>query len=278
MAHPFRATPVGRQEGTALGKVRKLQQKRGWAWSLAVGVVKPTLLAFTRREWTDGEKIPATGGCVVAVNHVSHIDPLTLAHFLYDHGRLVRYLAKDALFRVPLIRHVIDDAGMIPVSRQSAAAASAFDAAVEAVRQGECIGVYVEGTITKDPDGWPMRGKTGAARIALATGCPVIPVGQWGAQDVLPAYSAKPHLLPPRTVRYKAGDPVDLSDLQGKPLTNEVLHEATDRIMAAITRLVEDLRGEQAPEERFDPRKAGVRETGNPNKPAREPGDKKGRR
>lgn len=261
-----------------MGKVRELQQKRGWAWSLAVGVVKPPLLAFTRREWVDGEKIPATGGCVVAVNHVSHIDPLTLAHFLYDHGRLVRYLAKDALFRVPLIKHVIDDAGMIPVSRQSAAAASAFDAAVEAVRQGECIGVYVEGTITKDPDGWPMRGKTGAARIALATGCPVIPVGQWGAQDVLPAYSAKPHLLPPRTVKYKAGDPVDLSDLQGKPMTNEVLHEATDRIMAAITALVEELRGEKAPAERFDPRKAGVRETGNPNKPERGTGSKKGRR
>ena len=67
---------------------------------------------------------------------------------------------------------------------------SAFDAAVEAVEDGECVGVYPEGTITRDPDGWPMRGKTGAARIALATGCPVIPIGQWGAQELLPAYIA----------------------------------------------------------------------------------------
>lgn len=246
-----------------MAKVRKLQQRRGWAYSLAVSVVKPTLLTFTRRDWKGGENIPATGGCVVAVNHISQIDPLTLAHFLYDHGRLPRYLTKDGLWNVPLLDKVLDNSRMIPVSRQSTEAARAFDAAVEAVRHGECIGVYVEGSITRDPDGWPMRGKTGAARIALATGCPVIPVGQWGAQDLLPAYSKRPRLFPPATVHYAAGPPVDLADLQGRPLTNEVLHEATDRIMAAITHLVEDLRGETAPAQRFDPRAAGVRETGN---------------
>lgn len=246
-----------------MAKVRKLQQRRGWAYSLAVAVVKPTLLTFTRRDWRGGENIPATGGCVVAVNHISQIDPLTLAHFLYDHGRLPRYLTKDGLWNAPLLDKVLDNSQMIPVSRQSTDAARAFDAAVEAVRRGECIGVYVEGSITRDPDGWPMRGKTGAARIALATGCPVIPVGQWGAQDLLPAYSTRPRLFPRATVRYQAGPPVDLADLQGKPLTNEVLHEATDRIMAAITHLVEDLRGETAPAQRFDPRAAGVRETGN---------------
>jgi 1-acyl-sn-glycerol-3-phosphate acyltransferase len=258
-----------------VAKVRKLQEKRGWAYSLAIGVVKPLLLAVTRREWSGGENVPATGGCVIAVNHVSHVDPLTLAHFLLDHGRLVRYLTKDALWKVPLFDRVLDDTRMIPVSRQSTDAAHAFEAAVAAVQRGECIGVYVEGTITKDPDGWPMRGKTGAARIALATGCPVIPVGQWGAQQLLPAYSSRPHLFPPVKVRYKAGDPVDLEDLRGKPLTNEVLHEATERIMAAITALVEDLRGEQAPRERFDPRKMGLREIGNPNKPGKDAPGKK---
>lgn len=246
-----------------MAKVRKLQQRRGWAYSLAVSVVKPTLLTFTRRDWKGGDNIPASGGCVVAVNHISQIDPLTLAHFLYDHGRLPRYLTKDGLWNVPLLDKVLDNSQMIPVSRQSTEAARAFDAAVEAVRRGECIGVYVEGSITRDPDGWPMRGKTGAARIALATGCPVVPVGQWGAQDLLPAYSKRPRLFPRATVHYAAGPPVDLADLQGRPLTNDVLHEATDRIMAAITRLVEDLRGETAPAQRFDPRAAGVRETGN---------------
>lgn len=249
-----------------MAKVRELQQKRGWAYSTVIGLLKPPLLAVTKREWIDGEKIPATGGCVVAVNHVSHIDPLTFGLFLYQHGRLVRYLAKDALFRAPVLKHIVVDAKQIPVKRMSEGAASAFEAACEAVRQGEMIGVYPEGTITKDPQGWPMRGKTGAARIALATGCPVIPVGQWGVQDLMPAYTAKFRPFPPKRTAYKVGDPVDLSDLMGKPMTNEVLHEATDRIMAAITALVEDLRGEKAPAERYDPKVSGGHEIGNPKK------------
>jgi 1-acyl-sn-glycerol-3-phosphate acyltransferase len=250
--------------------VRRLQEKRGWAYSLAVGLVKPTLLTVSKRRWIDGEKIPATGGCVIAVNHISHIDPLALAHFVYNHGRLVRYMAKDGLWRVPLLKYVVVDAKQIPVSRMSAGAAEAFDAAVRAVRDGECVGVYPEGTITRDPAGWPMRGKTGAARIALTTGCPVIPVGQWGAQELLPAYSARPHLLPRRTTTYKAGDPVDLSAYEGKPLTAEVLHAATETIMDAITALVADVRGEPAPSVRFDPKASGISETGNYKRTTRE--------
>jgi 1-acyl-sn-glycerol-3-phosphate acyltransferase len=177
----------------------------------------------------------------------------------------VRYLTKEGLWHVPLLKYIVEDAGQIPVLRMSEGAVSAFAAAVEAVNAGECVGVYPEGTITRDPDGWPMRGKTGAARIALATGRPVIPVGQWGVQERLPAYSKRPHLFPRKTLSSKVGDPVDLSDLQGKPVTAEILHEATDRIMAAITRLVEDLRGEKAPAERFDPKASGVVEIGNPH-------------
>jgi 1-acyl-sn-glycerol-3-phosphate acyltransferase len=253
-------------------KVRKLQERRGWAWSLCVAILKPTMLATTKHEWIDGEKIPASGGVVIAMNHVSHIDPLTLGWLLYEHGRLVRYLAKDALFDVPFVGSVVRDARMIPVSRTTTDAAKAFEAAVEVLRDGACVGVYPEGTITKDPAGWPMRGKTGAARMALETGCPVVPIGQWGAQDILAPYTLRPHVFPRRTARYKVGDPVDLSDLaarideNGGALTNEVLHEATDRIMDAISVLVGDLRGEKPPAERFDPKKAGISETGNPHK------------
>jgi 1-acyl-sn-glycerol-3-phosphate acyltransferase len=253
-------------------KVRKIDEKRGWAWTTVVAIIKPLLISTTKHRWIDGEKIPASGGCVIAMNHVSHIDPLTLGWLLYEHGRLVRYLAKDTLFRTPVVKHIVRDAKQIPVSRLTADAAKAFDAACQAVRDGECVGVYPEGTITKDPDGWPMRGKTGAARIALQTGCPVIPIGQWGAQDILPAYSLRYHAFPRRTARYKVGDPVDLADLMDKPITNEVLHEATERIMAAITELVADLRGETPPSVRFDPRAAGVRQIGNPRK--RESGQK----
>jgi 1-acyl-sn-glycerol-3-phosphate acyltransferase len=251
-------------------KVRKLQQRRGWAFNLAVPIVKPTLLAATSRTWIDGDKIPEVGGCIVVLNHVSHIDPLLSAHFVYDHGRLPRYLAKSGLFKNKALAHFLTSAGQIPVERLSRTAVGAYDAAVEAVREGECVIVYPEGTLTRDPDLWPMKGKSGAARIALETGCPVIPVGHWGAQVVLPPYATRPHLVPRKRITMKAGDPVDLSDLVGRPRTPEAINQATDRIMAAITSIVSELRGEPAPPERFDPRKMGVNQIGNPKKKGRD--------
>ncbi len=247
--------------------VRKLQQKRGWAWWLAVPIVKPVLLGTTTHEWIGGEHIPAKGGFILVLNHVSHVDPLTAAHIVYDHGRLPRYLAKSGLFKNKALAYFLNAAGQIPVERLSRNAAGAFDAAVAAVNAGECVVVYPEGTITRDPDGWPMTGKSGAARIALATGCPVIPVGQWGAQQLLAPYAKKPDLFPRKKITMKVGPPVDLGDLAERPQTPAVIQEATDRIMAAIVALVEEVRGAKAPAERFDMKKAGVRQTGNPNKP-----------
>lgn len=248
---------------------RKLDQPRGWAWALAVGILQPTLIAFTRRNWIDGEKIPASGGCVIALNHVSHIDPLIAGHFLYDHGRLARYLAKSGLYENPALGRFMRAAGQIPVKRESKDSMGAYAAAVQAVRDGECVVVYPEGTITRDPGLWPMTGKSGAARIALATGCPVVPVATWGVQDILAPYSHKPRLLPRKLVTAKAGDPVDLSDFAPLPTSVETTAKATERIMAAITHVLEEIRVEKAPTERFDPRKAGVRMTGNPNKDKR---------
>ncbi len=251
-------------------RVRKLQQKRGWVFTVGASILKPLFFLTTKPEWHDGTKIPATGGCVIALNHVTKIDPLTAAHFVYDHGRLPRYLAKADLFRNKALARFLSDGGQIPVERLSRNAVGAFDAAVAAVDAGECIVVYPEGTITRDPDLWPMKGKSGAARIALATGCPVIPVGHWGAHELLAPYSKKPDLFPRKKIVVRAGDPVDLADLLDKEPSQAVINEATDRIMAAITALVEEIRGEQAPAERFDPRLAGVSEIGNPKKKPRE--------
>jgi 1-acyl-sn-glycerol-3-phosphate acyltransferase len=248
--------------------VRRNQVSRGWAFGLGVALVKPALLSTTKPRWIDGEKIPATGGCLVVFNHISHVDPLTAAHIVWDHGRIPRYLAKSGLFRNKALGGFLRSAGQIPVERMSKNAVGAFDAAVAAVRAGECVVVYPEGTITRDPGGWPMTGKSGAARIALETGCPVIPIGQWGAQQLLAPYAKKPDLFPRKTITMKVGDPVDLSDLAAQPHTAAVVNEATGRIMDALTALVAEIRGEEAPAQRFDPRTAGVAQIGNPNKKA----------
>lgn len=246
-------------------KPRPMRERRGAAFTIAAIILKPLLWTLTRPHWVDGEKIPAEGGAVVVANHVSYADPATFAHLMWDHGRLPRFLAKAALFEVFFVGWVLRSSGQIPVYRLTTDAAQAFRAAVAAVETGKVVIVYPEGTLTRDPGMWPMRGRTGAARIALTSGVPVVPVAQWGAQDLLRPYAKRPRLWPPTKVYAKVGDPVDLDDLRGRPISHDVLTEATDRIMSAITRQLEDIRGESAPPVRFDPRAAGVQQIGNPH-------------
>ena len=101
-----------------------------------------------------------------------------------------------------------------------------------------------------------MVGKTGIARLALTTRVPVIPVAQWGPQNVLGRYGKVFRPFPRKLVTVVAGPPVVLDDLYGRPLDTATLREATGRVMAAITALLEDIRGEKAPAEVFDPRRA----------------------
>lgn len=221
-----------------------------------VSLLHALLTPVTRRDWRHQDKIPASGGVVLVANHISNVDPLALGQYVAFSGRWPRFLAKASIFRVPVVGPVIRACGQIPVQRNSAAARDALTAAVAAVDTGRAVVVYAEGTITHDPDLWPMRGRTGAARIALATNAPVVPIGQWGAQEVM--YGRRihlPHLLPRKTFRLVTGDPVPLDDLRAQPVTAALLEEATERIMAALTALVAELRGGEPPAELFDPRR-----------------------
>jgi 1-acyl-sn-glycerol-3-phosphate acyltransferase len=224
------------------------------SYRFAVRVLRPVLRATTRRDWRGAEHLPS-GGFVAVSNHLSHSDPFTLAHFLVDHDIPPRYLAKEAVFDIPLGGRIVKGAGQIPVRRNSVDAARSLQAAVDAVRAGECVAVYTDGTLTRDPGLWPMTGKTGAARIALTTGAPVVPIAQWGPQELLEPYGKRPHLLRRPVVHVWAGPPVDLAPWQDRPLDAAVLAEATAAIVDALTRLLERIRGEQAPAERWNPRR-----------------------
>ena len=251
------------------GGRRQRPRRIGFWYRLAAVILRPLMMVLTKRDWQGVEHLPATGGVIVVTNHVSHADPIVFAHFLFDNGRLPRFLAKEVLFRVFFVGQVLRGAKQIPVYRESADASRAFSAAVAAVRDGECVAIYPEATLTRDPGQWPMVGKTGAARVALETGAPVIPVAQWGPQELLAPYAKKPHLLPRKTMHLRAGPPVDLSDLAGRPIDAPLLREVTERLMAAITALLEEIRGEQAPATRFDLRSTELPLTGDPNRPRR---------
>ncbi|GAA2295375.1 1-acyl-sn-glycerol-3-phosphate acyltransferase [Streptomyces violaceusniger] len=226
----------------------------GFWYRVAAVLCKPPLVVLFKRDWHGMEHIPADGGFITAINHNSYLDPLSYAHFQYNTGRVPRFLAKAALFRGGFVGTMLRGTGQIPVYRESTDAANAFRSAVDAINKGECVAFYPEGTLTRDPDMWPMRGKTGAARVALLTKAPVIPVAQWGANEAVPPYAKEKRvrLFPRKTLRVHAGPPVDLSEFYGQEPTAEVLRAATDTIMDAITELLSEVRGEPAPAQRYD--------------------------
>lgn len=224
------------------------------AWRLTAALARPPLMALIGREWSGGGNLPTQGGFLVAANHTAPVDPVVVGHFLHDHGVTPHFLGKIEVFRTPVLGPLLRQAGQIPVFRDSGQAADAYRAAVSAVTEGRCVVIYPEGTFTHDPDRWPMRGKTGAARIALQTRCPVVPLAQWGSPEILADGQWVPRLVPRPTVTVRAGAPVDLTDLYERRIDRVVLAEATERIMDAITDEVAAIRGEPAPAERWDAR------------------------
>ncbi len=156
-------------------------------WPLAA-IVVPLVSLIARVEIIDGEKLPRQGPYVLAPSHSTEFDPLIVALAVWRMGRAPRFMAKESLFKVPVLGWALRATGMVPVARSSSASAARQTIAASEllVEHGRGVIVYPEGTLTRDPDLWPMRGKTGAVRLALADDIPLIPMAHWGAQDILP--------------------------------------------------------------------------------------------
>jgi 1-acyl-sn-glycerol-3-phosphate acyltransferase len=249
---------------TAATRRRRVPLRRlGFWYGLAACILKPLTWAFMKRDWRSLDEVPREGGVILAANHISHADPIALADYIvYGTGRIARFLAKSTLFKGHFpVGVIMRGAGQIPVYRHTADASLALKDAVDALHRGECIAIYPEGTVSRDPDKWPMLAKTGVARLALLSGAPVIPIAQWGAEAILDSYRTKGlHLLPRHTMHIVAGPPVDLSAYAGKELTSDVLRAATDDVMRAIAHLLEGIRGETAPAGFHDPRAVAATE------------------
>lgn len=229
-------------------------------WPLAV-VVIPLTGWIAKIEISGGENLPVEGPYVLAPNHYSEFDPIVLAVATWRLGRAPRFMAKESLFRVPVLGAALRATGMVPVARASSASAAkqTIEQSETLVRHGRGVIVYPEGSLTRDPELWPMRGKTGAVRLALAGGIPVIPVATWGVQEILPRYGKLRVWPPRRRVRVLLGEPTDLS-----AYTDGAAHlaAATDAVMSDIAGLLGELRGQQPPAQRWNPAEHGQRETG----------------
>jgi 1-acyl-sn-glycerol-3-phosphate acyltransferase len=227
---------------------------RGWVpygmWA-AIVIVYPIASLMFRLRYRHAERLPARGPVLVVANHVSILDPLACARLVFDNGRLPHFLAKQSVFK-GFAGTLLRSAGQIPVARYSADAHTALDAAKADLDAGNVIVIYPEGSVTRDPDWWPMQARTGVARLALTTDAVVLPVAQWGPQLVHDYHRKKLHLRFRAPADYLVGEPVDLSAARarirdGGPLTAELLRETTDLIMARVRDQLAELRQEPAP-------------------------------
>jgi 1-acyl-sn-glycerol-3-phosphate acyltransferase len=257
---------VARPKSLAGADSDKLHRRELGFWRRFVVVtVKPLLTLLTRRTWSGMEHVPESGGVILVASHISHADPLVYAHFVYDAGRWPQFLAKQSLFEVPVLGAVLRHVRQIPVQRGSVDAVKALEAAINAVKGGAGVIFYPEGTTTKEPDLWPMRGKTGAARLAMLTGVPVVPMVSWGPQRIFDPRTSRLRIRPRMPVTVVAGPPIDLSRWAGAPPTKAVLHEMTDAIMLRLRDMTEEVRGAKAPPI-YEP--ASARRPGPPGQPS----------
>jgi 1-acyl-sn-glycerol-3-phosphate acyltransferase len=242
-------------------KARSETRRPSFFWLLA-SLVLPIMNLAVRFRFHHPERMPQAGALVLAPNHYSEIDPIVIGVVAWKLGRAPRFLAKASLFKNPVLAWLLRTSGQIPVERAGSNGHAALRAAEELVEKGRMVVVYPEGSLTRDPDLWPMRGKTGAVRIALERDIPIVPIAHWGTQALMPRYGKKLSLFPRKTIEVAVGEPLDLSAFRGKPLDQANLLAATGQLMDAITALLAELRGEPAPSERWDPSAHGQKETG----------------
>jgi 1-acyl-sn-glycerol-3-phosphate acyltransferase len=223
------------------------RRRLGFWRRLAVALVKPSMWLMTRRTWLGMEYIPPSGGTIFVANHISHADPLAVAHYVYDAGRWPQFLAKSGLFRIPVLGAFLSAVHQIPVYRGTADAIRALDSAVTAVKNGETVIIYPEGTTTHEPDLWPMRGKTGVARLWLATGAPVVPIVMWGPERIFDPRTRNIRFRPRTPVTVVSGPPIDLSRWRGADPTAATLDEITEAIMLHLRDMLAEIRGGTPP-------------------------------
>ena len=198
-------------------------------------VVPPLAKAVWRPTVSGLENVPATGGVILASNHLSFVDSVVIPVVV---PRKVVFLAKSDYFEGPGLKGAATKAwfeglGMLPVDRDDTrAAVASLDVALEVLGRGEAFGIYPEGTRSRD--GRIYRGRTGVAHLALTAGVPVVPVGLVGTEDIQPVGSNRPRVVP---VSISFGAPIEVAGRFADVPLGKARRVLTDEIMAAVQAL-----------------------------------------
>jgi 1-acyl-sn-glycerol-3-phosphate acyltransferase len=227
------------------------REKNGFWIAFCAAFFYPIGWLVGRARFEGKENIPAEGGVLLVANHISHLDPIFSGLVVHRSRRVPRFLAKHSLWSVPVLGSALRGSGQIPVYRETADAQQSLREGTKALEAGKVVVIYPEGTITRDPEGWPMHSRTGVARLALSADVPVVPAVHWGTREVLDGYNKKFRPLPRTTITVRCGEPVDMASYRDRPVDAALLREVTDMLMAKVRDLLADVRGEQAPAEFF---------------------------
>jgi 1-acyl-sn-glycerol-3-phosphate acyltransferase len=226
---------------------------------LIISVMHLTLMATSRRSYRGLDNIPADGGVLIVSNHLSFFDAFVLPHAVRSAGRNPLGMGKVELFRIPVLGGWFAKIGHVSVDRRAADPAVSLAPAADALREGKVLCVYPEGTYNTTPELGLIEGRTGVARLALASGAPIVPVGQWGPQVAFTPQGKIAALRPPRWLGWfranrrprrprcelLVGEPITFAELSavagGGPEPD--LRAATDYIMARLGALVAEVSG-----------------------------------
>ena len=197
-------------------------------------ILKPPLRAIYRIRPEGLENVPKKGAAIIAANHVSFLDSFFIP--LVVKRRKVTYLAKADYFKSWKTSWFFKSAGQISCERVGGSKSQqSLEIALDVLKSGNLLGIYPEGT--RSPDGRLYRGRTGIARLALASGVPVIPTGLIGTDVVMPKEAKLPKLGGGVEVKVKFGKPLDFSRFAGRERDRFALRSVTDEIMYEIMQL-----------------------------------------
>jgi 1-acyl-sn-glycerol-3-phosphate acyltransferase len=197
-------------------------------------VLKPLLKALYRIRVEGLENVPKKGPAILAANHLSFLDSFFIP--LVVKRRKVTYLAKADYFKTWKTSWFFKSAGQISCERGGGdKSQQSLEIALDVLKEGKLLGIYPEGT--RSPDGHLYRGRTGVARLALAAGVPVIPVGLVGTEKVMPKDAKIPRLWGRTKVKVRFGEPIDITRYAGKEKDRFVLRSLTDEIVFEIMQL-----------------------------------------
>jgi 1-acyl-sn-glycerol-3-phosphate acyltransferase len=234
-----------------------VKREPGGFWvNVAVVVFYPLCASLATQRYRNAGRLPSPGAgpAIVVMNHISYFDPPFDAVFVHRQRRVPRFLAKESLWHKPLLGRLMAGSGQIPVYRGSLDARNSLRDAQQALRDGKIIVFYPEGTVTKDPEAWPMRSFSGLGKLALDNpDVPIIPVARWGTLDIFDTRKRRVRFLPRTVVTTTTGEPVDLSDYHGEEATNRAAREVTERVMMRVMALLGEIRGEQPPAALYRP-------------------------